>query len=175
MTVTRKCCTCNSIAASMMYAPPKLTKKQKKGLAFRERTGKRHSRNELIEMEAAAVPVMEDQDIASVQCDTLQDQKKHKEGDETVGVSGHDKQGKVASKGKARAEEKDVSASVEEVKTRKRKRAHEDGVQADLTSERKVLRQKKDKDVTRSNETKGKTAVNQRFILFVGSHFIYSF
>jgi nucleolar protein 6 len=157
----------------MMY--PKLTKKQKKGLAFRERTtGKRHSRNELIEMEAAAVPVMEDQDIASVQGDTLQDRKKHKEGDETFRVLDQDKQGRLASKGKERAEEKDVSVSVEEVKTTKRKRAREDEFLEDQTSEsqsKKVLKRKKDNDATQSSEKMGKTTVKQRFILFVGSHF----
>ena len=164
------------IAASMMHAPPKLTKKQRKGLAFRKRTtGKRHSRNGLMEMETAAVPVMEDQDIAGVQGDTLQNQKKRREekGDETVRASDQDKQGRVARKGKERPKEKDVSFSVEVVKTTKRKRACEDGVQEDQTSEsqsRKILKRKKDNDVTQSSETKGKTTVKQRFILFVGSY-----
>jgi nucleolar protein 6 len=155
---------------------PKLTKKQKKGLAFRQRTvGKRRSRNELMEMETAAVPTMEDQDIASIQSDTLQDQKKRREGDETVRVSDHDKQGRLARKGKGTAEENNVLVSVEVVKTIKRKRASgEDGSKEDQTSEfqpRKVLKRKKNNDVTQSSETKGNTAVKQRFILFVGSRF----
>ena len=151
-----------------MFAPQKLTKKQRKGLAFRERTtGKRHLKNGLIEMENTAVPIMEDQDIASAHCDTLQVEKKQREVDKSARVS--DKQGRVAStsKGTGGAEEKDVSASVEVVKTTKRKRAHEDGVEEDHTLEfqsRKVLKKKKDSDVK-------KTAVKQRFILFVGSHF----
>ena len=151
----------------------KLTKKQKKGLAFRQRTGNRQSRNELMEMEIAAVPIMEDQDIASIQSDTLQGQKKRKEGDETVRVSDQDKQGRVASKGKKIAEETNVSVSVEVVKTTKRKRACEDGAQENQTSEfqsRKVQKRKKGSDVTQSSETNVKTAVKQRFILFVGSH-----
>lgn len=154
----------------------RLTKKQKKGLAFRQRTtGKRRSKNELMEMESAAVPTMEDQDIASIQSDRLQDQKKRREGDETVRVSGEDKQGRVASNGKRTAEENknNVLVSVEVVRTIKRKRASdEDGAQEDQTSDsqsRKVLKRKKNNDVTQSSETKGKTAVKQRYILFVGS------
>jgi len=162
-----------------MYTPPKLTKKQKKSLAFRGRTtGKRHVRNGLIEMETTAVPVMEDQDIASMHSGALEDtgnedKKKRKEVADTVRVSDQDK-GKVASKGKGRTEEKDVSVSVEVVKTTKRKRTREDGAQEDQTSEfqsRKVLKRKKGSDVTQSSETGEKTAVKQRFILFVGSHF----
>jgi len=149
----------------------KLTKKQKKGLAFRQRTlGKRQSRNELMEMETAAVPIMEDQDIVSIQSDTLQDTTKGREGDETVRVSGQDKQGRVANKGKRTAEEK---VSIEVVKTIKRKRAScEDGAREDQTSEfqsRKVLKREKDSDVTQSSKTKGKTEVKQRFILFIGN------
>ena len=154
----------------------KLTKKQKKGLAFRQRTtGKRRPRDELMEMETAAIPIMEDQDIASIQSDTLQDQKKIREGDETARVSIQDKQGRVARKGKKTAEENDVLVSIEVVKTIKRKRPScEDEAQGDQISEsqsRKVLKRKKDKDVTQSSETKGKTAVKQRFILFIGSRF----
>ena len=151
-----------------------LTKKQKKGLAFRQRTGKRQSKNELMEMETAAVPIMEDQDIASIQSDKLQDQKECREGNETVRVSDQDKQGRFASKGKKIAGEKNISVSVEVVKTTKRKRSCEDGAQEDQTSEfqtRKVRKRKKSDDVTRSSETKGKTAVKQRFILFVGLRF----
>lgn len=152
----------------------KLTKKQKKGLAFRQRTlGKRRPRNELMEMETFAVPTMEDQDIASIQSDTLQGQKKRREGDETVGVSDQDKQGRLARKGKRTAEENNVLVSVEVVKTIKRKRVSgEDGAKEDQTSEfqpRKVLKRKKNNDVTQSSETKGKTEVKQRFILFIGS------
>ena len=172
--LSRHCC----LVESLML---KLTKKQRKGLAFRLRTtGKRRSKNELMEMETAAVPIIEDQDIASIQSDTLQNQKKSREGDETVRqvrISDPDKQGRVASKGKKIAEEKNVSVSVEElevVKTTKRKRACEDGAQEDQTSEcqsRKVLKRKKGNDVTQSSEINGKTTVKQRFILFVGSHF----
>jgi nucleolar protein 6 len=161
-----------------LMSDSKLTKKQKKGLAFRQRTvGKRRSRNELMEMETAAIPTMEDQDIASIQSDTLQDQKKRREleGDETVGVSDQDKQGRLARKGKRTAEENNVLASVEVVKTIKRKRVSgEDGAKEDQISEfqaRKVLKRKKNNDVTQSSETKGKTEVKQRFILFVGSRF----
>ena len=164
---------CSGAVSSM--SDSKLTKKQKKGLAFRQRTvGKRRSRNELMEMETAAVPTMEDQDIASIQSDTLQDQKKRREVDETVRVSDQDKQGRVARKEKGTAEENNVLA-VEVVKTIKRKRAPgEDGAQEDQTSEsqsRKVLKRKKNNDVSHSSETKGKTAVKQRFILFIGSRF----
>lgn len=177
----------SGLADSMMLA--KLTKKQKKSLTFRKRaTGKRHSRNELIEMDNTAFPAMEDQDIASLDCDTLEVEKKCKKGDEAVRdqdkqgverkckkgdetIRDQDKQG-VESKGKGRAKEKDVS--VEVVKTTKRKRACEDGAQTSEFQSRKVSKRKKDNDVTQSSETK-KTAVKQRFILFVGSHLFYVF
>lgn len=153
----------------------KLTKKQKKGLAFRQRTGNRQSRNELMEVETAAVPIMEDQDIASIQSDTLQGQKRRKEGDETVRISDQDKQGRVASKGKKIAEETNVSVSVEVVKTTKRKRVCEDEGQTSEFQSRKVQKRKKGNDVTQSSETNEKTAVKQRFILFVGSqYFMFS-
>ena len=151
----------------------KLTKKQKKSLAFRQRTVGKRRTNELMEMETAPVPTMEDQDIASVESHTLQDQKKRREGDETVRVSDHDKQGGLARKGKMTADKDNVLGSVEVVKTIKRKRASgEDEAKEDQTSEfqpRKVLKRKKNNDVTQSSETKGKAAVKQRFILFVGS------
>ena len=126
-----------------------------------------------MEMEPAAVPTMEDQDIASIQSDRLQDQKERREGDEKVRVSDQDK-GRAARKRKRTTEEKNVLVSVEVVK---RKRASsDDGAQEDQTSEsqsrkKKVLKRQKNNDVTQSSETKGKTAVKQRFILFVGSRF----
>ena len=121
-------------------------------------------------METTAVPVMEDQDIASMHRDTIehpviQNKKKCKEGD----VFNDGKQGRIESKGNGRAEEKDVSVSMEVVKTTKRKRGGENGEQEDQISEsRKVLKRKKGNDVTQSSETKKK--IKQRFILFVGSH-----
>lgn len=147
----------------------RLTKKQKKGLAFRQRsTGKRRSKNELMEMEAAAVPTAEDQDIASIESDRLQDQKKRWEGDETDRVSVQDR---VASKRKGTVEENNALVSLEVVRTVKRKRTSgEDGSQEDQTSEsqsRKVLKRKKNDDAIQSSETKEKT--KQRFILFIGS------
>lgn len=154
----------------MSLSDSRLTKKQKKGLAFRQRsTGKRRSRNEFMEMETAAVPATEDQDIASIQSDRLQDQKKHREGDETVRVPVQDR---VTSKGKRTVEENNVLVSV---RTIKRKRASgEDGSQEDQKSKsqsRKVLKREKNNDVTQSSETKEKRVVKQRFILFVGSRF----
>lgn len=147
----------------------RLTKKQKKSLAFRQRsTGKRRSKNELMEMEAAAVPTAEDQDIASIESDRLQDQKKRWEGDETDRVSVQDR---VASKRKGTVEENNALVSLEVVRTVKRKRASgEDGSQEDQTSEsqsRKVLKRKKNDDAIQFSETKEKT--KQRFILFIGS------
>jgi len=124
-------------------------------------------------METTAVPVMEDQDIASMQRDTIehpviQNKKKCKEGEETGQVFDDGKQGRIAGKGNGRAEEKDVSVSMEVVKTTKRKRVGENGEQEDQIPEsRKVLKRKKGNDVTQSSETKEK--IKQRFILFVGN------
>ena len=153
----------------MSLSDSRLTKKQKKGLTFRQRSTGKRRRNELMEMETAAVPTMEDQDIASVQSDRHQDQKKRGEGDETVRVSDQDKQGRVASKRKRTTEENNALVSVEVVRTIKRKRASgEDGAQEDQTSQSQSKKVLKNNDVVFS-EAKGKTAVKQRFILFVGS------
>ena len=130
-----------------------------------------------MEMETDSTPTMEDQDIASIQSGWLKDQKKSREGDETVRVSDQNKQSRVASKGKRTMEENNVLDSVEMVRTIKRKRASgEDGAEEDQISESqsKVLKRKKTNDVTQSSETKEKTATKQRFILFVGSRFSYS-
>jgi len=153
----------------------KLTKKQKKGLAFRERkTGKRQDRNELSEMEANAVPVVEDQDIAGGYGDTIEvagddHKKKGKAVGDAVRDEGKRTESKVGSKGKSKAERQDVPVPVEAVKKRKREaEATEEAQDLHDSQPKKAVKRKKVDDKVKSTGDMDK-AGRQRFILFVGN------
>jgi nucleolar protein 6 len=149
-----------------MSGTQKLTKKQKKGLAFRERkTGKRH---DLSEMEANAIPAVEDQDLAGADGDAIEvagsDYKKAgKAVDNAVGDEGKRKESKVGSKGKGKAERQDVPVPVEVVK--KEKKRKREGAQDSEDSQSKKRKRVDDNDKTPGDLEK---AGKQRFILFVG-------
>jgi len=154
----------------------KLTKRQKKGLAFRERkTGKRQDRDELSEMEANAIPVVEDQDIAGDDGDTTEvagdiHKKKGKAVGDAVGDEGKRTESKVGSKGKGKAERQGVPVPVEAVKEKKRKREAEatEEVQGSQDSQpKKAVKRKKVDDKVKSTGEMDK-AGKQRFLLFVG-------
>lgn len=150
-----------------MSGTQKLTKKQKKGLAFRERKtgGKRQGRHDLSEMEANAIPVVEDQDIAGADGGEIEvardDHKKTgKAVDNAIGDEGKRKESKVGSKGKGKAERQDVPVPVEVVKKRKR----------EVAQDSQDSQSKKRKRVDDNDKTPGavEKAGKQRFILFVG-------
>jgi len=152
----------------------KLTKKQKKGLAFRERkTGKRQRLDDLSKMEANAVPVMEDQDFAGADGDTVEvagdDYKKTgKAVDNTIGDEGKRKESKVGSKGKGKAEKQGVPVPVEVVKKEKKRKAEAETTEGAQDGQSgKVAKRKRmdDSDKTPGDMEKGG---KQRFILFVG-------
>ncbi|KAF9056571.1 hypothetical protein BJ165DRAFT_537259 [Panaeolus papilionaceus] len=179
-----------------MSASQKLTKKQKKGLAFRERkTGKPHrsstsnttahstsfSDNELDEMEAMAIPVMEDQDLADNDCYPTkigrnEGQKRGKAGDHGAGGDAKPRKGAESSKGKRKSEEEDVPVSVEVSKEggkgKKRKREGEENVgakEADGESKNKTSKKiKTSKDGETTTDEK-KNNGKSRFILFIGN------
>jgi len=139
-----------------MSASTKLTKKQKKGLAFREKkTRKRTGKDDLL-AEDNAVPVMEDQDALDEGADTegkptiyktrstaeiVDDGGKRKApGEKTTEIQGGE--------GQQKKRKRAATLDAEDVKqTAKRKRNMDDGVE------------KGEKDSTKPT---------QRFILFVG-------
>jgi nucleolar protein 6 len=169
-----------------MSTSQKLTKKQKKGLAFRERkTGKRHGtkRNELDDMEANAVPAMEDAGLAGDdggQAEAAGDDRpaKGKAGGDKEGGEGQRQEGKVGRKGKGKAAPEDVPIAVEAVKKaagQKRKREAEEEGAAEGgetaaekgTTKKSTKRKKTDGESKSQPEGKDKPA-KQRFILFLG-------
>jgi len=167
-----------------MSSTQKLTKKQKKGLAFRERkSGK--GKNGLDDMEANAVPAMEDQDFASSNSNTsevpgAEHKKKSKENGNTIGNESTGKESKEGSKGKGKAEAEDGSVAVEKVKsvtTKKRKREKED--EGDAAKEEEESTEEKEKSAKTSKRKKissdkkgSESTSKQRFILFLGGSLI---
>lgn len=167
-----------------MNSTQKLTKKQKKSLAFRERkTGKGQGKNELDDMEANAVPAMEDQDIAGDDSNPPQvpgdgGEEKGKAGNDAVRHEGKRKEGKLGGKGKGKAEKEDVPVAVEKLNSsKKRKRdAEEDESKQedeDTTAEqssKKTSKRKKTGDEKQASTKEGK----QRYILFLGKEHLTS-
>lgn len=170
-----------------MSTSQKLTKKQKKGLAFRERkTGKRQGtkRNELDDMEANAVPAMEDEGLAGDDGDQTEaagDDRtaKGKAGGDKEGGEGRSQEGKVGGKGKGKATAENVPVAVEVVKKatgqkRKREAAEEAGEGGEnaaekSTTKKSTKRKKTDGESKSQPEGKDKPA-KQRFILFLGMY-----
>jgi len=175
-----------------MSTSQKLTKKQKKGLAFRERkTGKRQPgkgrhRNELSGMEYNAIPSMEGEVLFGLEGDPAQDQGvprkddsktcRHEEGDAV-----QHKKGKSGSKSKGDAEKEDVSVSVAVLKGKKRKR-EDDGVDEEsredcvgVEGRSKTKRKKVTKEEGEEEEKQQKNQSKQKFILFIGEFLSYLF
>ncbi len=160
-----------------MSTAQKLTKKQKKGAAFRERkSGKRRNESS---MEANAIPAMEDEDIAGDAGDPHQgagdnDKKKGKAGDHARGGEDKHHESKDGGKGKGKAKAEDVPVVVEVDKkgAKKRKReeneAGEEGSAEKISPKKTAKRKKTDgKDTTKPEEKKEKPS-KQRFLLFLG-------
>ncbi|KIM47808.1 hypothetical protein M413DRAFT_439487 [Hebeloma cylindrosporum] len=156
-----------------MSSTQKLTKKQKKGLAFRERkAGKRPARDDLSEIEANAIPVVEDQDLAGGDGDTIEverdDYKKTgKAVDNAIGDEGKRKESKVGSKGKGEAEKQGVPDPVEVVKKEKKRKRESETAEGDGQSKKTAKRKRLDADEKTPVDTE--KAGKQRFILFVGN------
>ncbi|KAJ7293098.1 hypothetical protein C8J57DRAFT_1210742 [Mycena rebaudengoi] len=150
-----------------MSAPQKLTKKQKKGIAFRDRKGGKGRNGDPSGVEDNEVPVLEVQDLADVQPDTPALEVAPKQG------------GKVASKAKEMQKEaKGAVVPSQTQKKRKRDDAPADGQVAPAKEgDSEGPKRKKAKGTPGENrdgdEVKGvkKTQgqVKQRFILFVGN------
>ncbi|KAK0481621.1 hypothetical protein IW261DRAFT_1562917 [Armillaria novae-zelandiae] len=132
-----------------MSTPQKLTKKQKKAAAFRERKSGKNVHGHAHSMEADDVPVMEVQDDVDGSGDQVEDEE-----------VGEKKSKKASSKGKAKAKNDDGEGEVRDRKKRKREVENdEEGIEEKATD--KVSQKKKQKTTTADTK--------QRFLLFVGN------
>jgi hypothetical protein len=165
--------------SSTMSSPPRLTKKQKKAVAFRERkTGKGNSREQDDDND---IPILEDQDMVDadvtqteVQPMVVEKKKKKPETNETE-LSGKSKD---KGKGKGKAESDGGEGLVGKAKKRKR----DVDVDMDEALEkpeggRKTTKRTKTMDNAEGYGTekvkgKAKPQIKQRFILFVGKTLI---
>ncbi|KAJ6520066.1 hypothetical protein C8R45DRAFT_46602 [Mycena sanguinolenta] len=144
-----------------MSAPQKLTKKQKKGIAFRDRKNpKSRSHGGPAGLEDNEIPVLEVQDLVDDEVDspTLETR--------TTKAALVDQKSKESRKGKEAA--KDSVAPAPAQKKRKREPAGEAGEEG---QEEKIEGPKPKKTKGNSGESakEDKTQVTQRFILFVGN------
>jgi nucleolar protein 6 len=159
-----------------MGAGPKLTKKQKKSLAFRERKQGKGKSKDAVWNETNDVPASEDQDAANLRGG---DVEKMVEGDEDKGKGPGgmgDSVAKSVSKGKGK---------VDKTKKRKRDTVSEGDAgadNADAEIEKPKRKRKKGVDDDEGPEAGSKEAgegeeiksdAKRRFILFVGMLFLY--
>lgn len=154
--------------------PPKLTKKQKKGLAFRERkSGKLSTKDKGKHGQSAddeaglEVPIEENQDLASLEVSGVE-----VSGLESAAIGGTEADG---GKGKGKA----ADTGDKKVWTHSKKRKREEGEASTSQSDKPKSKKKKRvsgdiADETRVTDVKkkaeAKSEVKQRFILFVGEH-----
>ena len=158
----------------------KLTKKQKKALAFRERKGKGKAKASFEDLQND-VPIAEDQDLAEM--DDVETQETSQVVEEKlpqVGESkdkGKDKEdrnkGEAVGKKRKREQQEEVSVPGKEAegkKTKKRKAAGGEGVAVEVNEDA-------EEGAVEKSSKKGKKGdgKQQRFILFVGMFLIYSF
>ncbi|KAK0246358.1 hypothetical protein EDD85DRAFT_966636 [Armillaria nabsnona] len=118
-----------------MSTPQKLTKKQKKAIAFRERKSGKNVHGHAHSMEADDVPVLEIQDDVDGSGDQVEDEE-----------VGEEKSKKASSKGKAKA--KDGDGEVEAQDRKKRKREVEDDGEGIEEKKSDKVNQKKQKTAT---------------------------
>jgi nucleolar protein 6 len=171
----------------------KLTKKQKKALAFRDRGKKKSTATtsdasatkrtshadddiggDLMEVEDNAIPVLEDQDIADLQGSSVEveggDKVGKKRGGDSSQKGGEAGSGKGKGKAKVRTDKAGLgdAASPGENKgkdiSKKRKRDDQDEAGEDGSNVKKQPKKKKTKDGEEDEDRKA-----QRFILFVGN------
>ncbi|KAK0208858.1 hypothetical protein DFS33DRAFT_1380344 [Desarmillaria ectypa] len=130
-----------------MSTPQKLTKKQKKAIAFREHKSGKNVHGHAHSMEADSIPVMEIQDDVDGSGDQV-------EGEEV----GEEKSKEASSKSQAKAKDGEGEGEARDRKKRKRK-VEDDGERIEEKGDKVVQKKKK----IATAETK------QRFLLFVGN------
>ena len=155
-------------------ALPIFTKKQKKGLAFRERQSSKRKPGDatIADMDDNAVPIVEDQDLATISGDGLQIEGDSDQTKSTTST-GEIEKGSGQSEGKGKEKRKQESRlDVESKGSRKRKRENE--VDVEEVKKSVVVKRKKSGDEESGEGVEkdvGSTAAQQkqRFILFVGA------
>lgn len=161
--------TCPRRRAAAMSAPQKLTKKQKKGIAFRDRkVSKSRSHGGPAGLEDNEVPVLEVQDLADDEVDSPALEGGTKQG-VLVDPKGKEK-GKESRKGKEKAKDSGGVPSSPAQKKRKRDDAAVDSeaVATEGQDEKVDGPKRKKAKGTGESAKEGKAQVKQRFILFVG-------
>lgn len=141
--------------------PPKLTKKQKKGIAFRERrTNKGKHDPSAGEIPGQQIPIAEDQDLAEMEDDDVEVEK-------VEGKKGNNRnkdESTRRSKDDESAEHIGVEVGNRLVEKPKKRKRSEEG-QTDEDESAKPRKKKRDVDQVAKN---GQATEKQRFILFVG-------
>ena len=127
-----------------MSAPQKLTKKQKKGVAFRERKGKHVPKDSLDDND---IPILEEQDAADIEIPAVENTEVEKK----------------TSKGKGKAKAKDGGEP--EVGKKRKRQDDEEGVTVENDAKVADAAPKSKKKKTVKSKDKDS---KQRFILFVG-------
>ncbi|KAJ7361501.1 hypothetical protein DFH08DRAFT_844391 [Mycena albidolilacea] len=153
-----------------MSAPQKLTKKQKKGIAFRDRkVSKSRSHGGPAGLEDNEVPVLEVQDLADDEVNSPALEGGTKQG-VLVDPKGKEK-GKESRKGKEKAKDSGGVPSSPAQKKRKRDDAAVDSeaVATEGKDEKVDGPKRKKAKGTGESAKEGKAQVKQRFILFVGN------
>lgn len=157
--------------------PPKLTKKQKKGIAFRDRKQgklfKGPGKNGTLDSEEASndVPVEENQDMAGLSIPEV-------EGAELAhAATSKSSTGKGNGKGKGKGKASDISIRgdtkvVEKAKKRKREEGEREGEEGEKPKQKKQKGSAGDATGTDLTGKDIKTQGKQRFILFLGLSFI---
>ena len=136
-----------------MSAPTKLTKKQKKGLAFREKKTRKRKGDDGLLAEDNAVPVMEDQDALD-------------EGAETEGKATIHKTRSTAEIVDDGRKRKATGGEVTRIQGQQKKRKR--AATLDAEDIRQTAKRKRNMDDGVEGGEKGSTKPTQRFILFVG-------
>ena len=137
-----------------MSTPTKLTKKQKKGLAFREKKTRKRKGDDDLLAEDNAVPVMEDQDALDEDADT--------DGKATI-----HKTRSTAEIGDDGRKRKATGEKTTEIQGQQKKRKRTAST-LDAEDIRQTAKRKRNMDDGVEGGEKGSTKPTQRFILFVG-------
>ncbi|KAG6821385.1 hypothetical protein H0H93_014182 [Arthromyces matolae] len=150
-----------------MSPPAKLTKKQKKGIAFRERKSGKHPKDGEPNLEDNAVPIMEDQDAVAREADSVEMEKivAGKKSESATKASGEDNL--VKSKTKTDAE----NTAVDVVPPKKRKLQDSFPNSSESAEGRRSAKRKKPvegaEDGAEDTKVVSSSKSKQRFILFV--------
>ncbi|KAF4605009.1 hypothetical protein EYR40_003792 [Pleurotus pulmonarius] len=154
-----------------MTTTPKLTKKQKKSLAFRERSKHGKSKDGIDSEMVNDIPIQENQDEAAIQLGEVEAAGVRRKDESTV----RPREG--VRKAKAAKVDHTVKGEVEAKSPKKRKRSTEESEESAVAMEGQVSRKRAKKSAREAEggseaaetEKTDKSSIKQRFILFVGN------